>query len=412
MLGGRLWRHPDFLKLWGGQTVSELGSAVTTVALPTAAILQLRANPFQVGLLLAAQRIAFPALAPFVGAYVDRVRSRRQVMILSDIGRMLLLGSIPAAAVLNVLSLAQLYVVGLLSGVLTIFFDLSALSLLPGMLPRQDLMEGNAKFQFSLSLTQLVGPALAGLLIQALQAARAITVDAASFLVSWVSLLFIRAPEPPPQPSGGRLGGVAEGVRHVWASPVLRSLILSIGLSIFGAHAVEAVEYPFAYHRLGFSPGLFGLLLSLSGVGAVVGAIAAQGITRRLGVGPVIGIAGVLLGADLCLLAAAVRLPAVPVVAVSMLALGFLDPIHNVNQQSLRQAMTPDRLQGRMNAAFRTVYWGAWPLGNLAGGYLGSRAGLLPVIIGGGVWTAAVSALVFFTPLIRVGQHPTMVEEE
>ena len=91
--------------------------------------------------------------------------------------------------------------------------------------------------------------------------------------------------------------------------------------------------------------------------------------------------------------------------------MGLLDPVHNLNQQSLRQAMTPDRLQGRMNAAFRTVYWGVWPLGNVVGGYLGSRVGLVPVIIGGGVWTAAVSAIVFFTPLIRVGEHPTLIEE-
>jgi MFS family permease len=411
MLGGRLWRHPDFLKLWGSQTVSELGSAVTSVALPTAAVLQLRATPFQVGLLLAAQRLAFPLLAPLVGAYVDRVGSRRRVMIFSDVGRMLLLGSVPAAAIFNLLSLPQLYAVAFFSGVLTIFFDLSSLALLPGMLPREDLIEGNARFQFSLSLTQLVGPATAGLLIQAVGAARAIAVDAASFAVSWISLLFIRAPEPAPRPATGRLGGLAEGARHVWGNPVLRSLILSVGLSIFGAHAVEAVEYPFAYHRLGFSPGLFGVLLSLSGAGAILGALAVQAVTRRLGVGPSIAITGVLLGADLCLLAAAVRLPAVAVVALSQVGLGFLDPIHNVNQQSLRQSMTPDRLQGRMNAAFRTVYWGLWPLGNLAGGYLGSRIGLLPVIIGGGAWTAAVSALVFLTPLIRVGEHPTTIEE-
>jgi predicted MFS family arabinose efflux permease len=192
---------------------------------------------------------------------------------------------------------------------------------------------------------------------------------------------------------------------------VLRSLILSVGLSIFGAHAVEAVEYPFAYQRLGFSPGLFGLLLSLSGVGAIIGSLCAQAVTRRLGVGLTIGITGVLLGVDLCGMAAAIRLPAVAVIAAVMFVMGLLDPVHNLNQQSLRQAMTPDRLQGRMNAAFRTVYWGVWPLGNVVGGYLGSRVGLVPVIIGGGVWTAAVSAIVFFTPLIRVGEHPTLIEE-
>lgn len=411
MLGGRLWRHPDFLKLWGGQTISELGSAVTTVALPTVAILQLRATPFQVGLLLAAQRIAFPLLSPAVGVYVDRV-SRRRVMIASDVLRMLVLGSIPAAAIANVLTITQLYAVALLSGVLTIFFDLAYLALMPGLIPREDLIEGNAKVQMTLSVTQLAGPGLAGLLIQAIGGARAITVDAVSYLASWVSLLFIHTSEPPARSTGEPLlAGLGDGVRHVWRNPVLRSLILIVGFSIFGSHAAEAVEYPFAYHTLNFTPGLFGVLLSLGGVGAIAGSLAAQLATRRLGVGVTIGLTGVLMGLGYWGLAAAVVLPAVPIVAAVFFVFGLLDPIHNVNQVSLRQALTPDRLQGRMNAAFRTVYWGAWPLGNIVGGYLGTRFGLVPVIIGGGAWTAVVSAIAFVTPLIKIGEHPTLMEE-
>jgi MFS family permease len=412
MVGGRLWRHPDFLKLWSGQTVSELGSAVTTVALPTIAVLQLRATPFQVGLLLGAQRIAFPLLAPFVGVYIDRLR-RRRVMILTDVLRMLLLASIPLAAVANRLTIEQLYVVGLLSGVLTIFFDLAYLALLPGMIPRADLEEGNTKFQMSLSITELVGPAFAGVLIQAIGAARAIAVDAVSYLASWLSLLVIRAPEPPPHPdaSGSVIANIQDGARHVFGNPVLRSLILIVGSSVMGAHVAEAVEYPFAYRTLGLSPGVFGLLLSVAGVGAVLGSALAQPITKIVGVGRIIGITGVLSGLGLMAMAAAVRLPAIPTLAVCFLVLGITDPIHNINQVTLRQAMTPDRLQGRMNALFRTVYWGAWPVGNIIGGYLGAQLGLVPVMIGGGAAMAAISAAAFVTPLAMVGEHPTMLEE-
>jgi MFS family permease len=412
MLGGRLWRHTDFLKLWSGQTISQLGSAVTTLALPTIAIFQLRATPFQVGLLLALQRLAFPFVAPFAGVYIDRV-SRRRVMILTDVGRMVLLASIPAAALSGALTMVQLYAVALLSGVLSVFFDLAGLALLPGMVLREDLLEGNAKFQFSLSFTQLAGPAFAGLLISAVGAARAIAVDAASYLVSWVSLLFIRAPErPAPRRTDARvLAGIMDGAHHVFRNPILRSLILTVGFSIFGGHAVEAVEYPFAYYRLGLTPGVFGLILSIAGVGAIIGALVASVVTHRLGVGTTIALTGILIGLAQTAFAAAVRLPVIPVLVVANLLLGIADPIHNLNQMNLRQAMTPDHLQGRMNAAFRTVFWGAWPLGNLIGGYLGSRLGLIPVIIGGGVWTSAVSAIVFFTPLAKVGEHPTMIEE-
>ncbi|HYM49851.1 MAG TPA: MFS transporter [Candidatus Limnocylindrales bacterium] len=412
MLGGRLWAHPDFLKLWGGQTISELGSAVTTVALPTVAVLQLHAGPFEVGLLLAAQRIAFPVLAPFVGVYIDRLH-RRRVMILTDVGRMLLLASIPLAALANRLTIEQLYLVGLLSGVLTIFFDLAYLALLPGMIPRVDLEEGNTKFQMSLSVTQLLGPALAGVLIQAIGAARAIAVDAASYLVSWLSLLWISAPEPPADPDarGSVIANIRDAARHVFGNPVLRSLILIVGCSVMGAHVAEAVEYPFAYRRLGLSPGVFGVLLSLAGVGAVLGSALTQAITRTVGVGRIIGISGVLSGLALMGLSAAVRLPAIPTLALCYMLLGLADPVHNINQVTLRQALTPDRLQGRMNALFRTVYWGAWPLGNIIGGYLGTRLGLVPVMIGGGAAMAVISAAAFVTPLRRVGEHPTLLEE-
>src|ERR1700674_4126968 len=165
MLGGKLWRDRDFLKLWGGQGISELGSQVSQVALPTVAILLLHATPFQVGLLAAFEFLAFPVLGLFAGVWVDRLR-RRRIMIACDLGRMLALASVPVAFAFSVLTIPQLYVVGLITGVGTVFFDVAYQSYLPSLISRTDLVEGNTKLQVTGSVAQMAGPALAGLLIQ------------------------------------------------------------------------------------------------------------------------------------------------------------------------------------------------------------------------------------------------------
>src|SRR2546423_13244238 len=165
MLGGRLWRHPDFLKLWTGETVSEFGSQVTVLAVPTVAILVLHAGPFQVGVLSALEFLAFPTLGLVAGVYADRLR-RRPIMIVCDVGRLLALGSIPAAYLLNLLTLDQLYLVALLTGIFTVFFDVSYQSYLPALVDRANLIEGNTKLEITRSSAQVAGPAVAGLLIQ------------------------------------------------------------------------------------------------------------------------------------------------------------------------------------------------------------------------------------------------------
>src|SRR2546425_10393552 len=177
MFRGKLWRHADFLKLWTGETVSVFGSQVTLLAVPTVAILILHAGPFQVGLLSALEFLAFPTLGLVAGVYADRLR-RRPIMIVCDLGRMLALGSIPLAFVLNLLTLEQLYIVALLTGVFTVFFDVSYQSYLPALVDRPNLIEGNTKLEITRSTAQVAGPAVAGLLIQWIGAAKAVAGDA------------------------------------------------------------------------------------------------------------------------------------------------------------------------------------------------------------------------------------------
>ena len=403
-----LWRNPNFLKLWGGQSISILGSSVTSLALPTTAILVLRATPFEVGLLIALVRVPFPILALFAGAWVDRVR-RRPLMIAADLGQLVTLGSIPLAAAFDVLTLNQLYAVALVTGLFTVIFDVSYLAYLPSLVGRQSIVEGNTKLQFSWSVTTLAGPGIAGFLVQLVGGARAIALDAASFLVSALTLAWIRTPEQQVQPTG-RSGAqdIGEGLKFVFTQPVLRSLVLIIGASIFGFHAVESAEYPFLYQQLRLTPGTVGLLLSAGGVGALAGVFMTARLIRVAGVGPAIGWSGFGQGLSVAALALAVVLPPLPTLIGFIFISGFLDPLHNVTQQSLRQGLTPDSLQGRMNATFRTVYWGAWPIGNLLGGVLANHIGLVETIVIGGAWGALVHLLVFATPLRRVREHPTL----
>ena len=401
-----LWRHRDFLKLWSGQTVSILGSSISGLALPTTAILVLHATAFEVGLLIALARLPFPVLALVAGAWVDRIR-RRPPMIAADLARAAALGSIPVAALFGVLSLYQLYAVALVTGIFTVLFDVSYLAYVPGLVGRDSVLEGNTQLQFSNSVTNLVGPGLAGLLIQLLGAARAIAFDASSFVVSALTLLWIRQPETSLQASGGSgLQDIGEGLGFVFGEPVLRSLILILGVAIFGFHAFETVEYPFLYQQLQLSPGIVGLILSIGGVGALAGVFVTSRVISAIGVGRAIGSAGMVQGVLVVGFALATILPPVPTLLVLVFGAGFLDPIHNVTQQSLRQNLTPDRLQGRMNATFRTVYWGAWPLGNLVGGLLASRIGLVDTIVVAGAWGALAHLFVFVTPLGATGEHP------
>src|SRR5256884_2853242 len=172
MFRGKLWRHVDFLKLWTGETVSQFGTQVTFLAVPTVAILILHAGPFQVGLLSALEFLAFPTLGLVAGVYADRLR-RRPIMIACDLGRMLALGSIPVAFLLKALTLEQLYLVALLTGIFTVFFDVSYQSYLPVLVDRPNLIEGNTKLEVTRSTAQVAGPAVAGFLLPLLRGGEA-----------------------------------------------------------------------------------------------------------------------------------------------------------------------------------------------------------------------------------------------
>jgi MFS family permease len=410
---GRLWRHADFQKLWWGESISEFGSQVTFLALPSVAILQLRATPFQVGLIEALNFLAFPTLGLVAGVYADRLR-RRPIMIACDLGRMLALGSIPVSFLLGSLNMPQLYAVATITGIFTVFFDVAYQSYLPALIDRGDLIEGNSKLEVTRSAAQLLGPAAAGFLIQAFQAARAIAVDAVSFLVSAIAVWLIRKPEPEPRPTveGAATGFFAEmkeGIAVVFRNRYLWRIAGCTATSNLGSNIVMAVFLIFAYRMLHLTAGTVGLIFGIGSVGYLFGALSAQRSARLLGLGPVLAVSILIGGLSWLLVPLAIYVTPFAVLTISIL-IGFsTGPIYNINQVSLRQAITPDRVQGRMNATMRTIVWGTIPVGAFLGGVLGTAVGIVETIVIGAVVSTLAVVWVGVGPVRRLREQPAPV---
>ena len=347
-----MWRQRNFGLLWGGQTVSEIGSAVTTLALPTLAIFAFHAGPAAVGLMVASERLPFPIVALFAGAIVDRVR-RRPVMVACNLARLLVLATIPLLSATGALRLWELFVAAASMGVFTVFFDIAYMAYMPGLVGPDQLLEANSRLQVTWSGAQLVGPGLGGLLVQAMGAARAVLVDALSFLVSTIAVLSIRHRELPALSKGRRhlLAEVGEGLRHVFGIPVLRAQLLCMSAAIVFAHAYEAPLYVFAYDRLHLSPGLLGAMLASQGLGAVVGSVVGSRIIAWVGVGRTVAVGNGLAIAVIALLPLAVYVPPATIMFPVFIVGGVLGTAGDLAQVTLRQALSPARLLGRMSAS-------------------------------------------------------------
>ena len=408
MAKGVLLRHRDFRLLWGGESVSELGSQVSLLAIPLLAVRTLHATAFEMGLLTAASTAAFLIVGLPAGVWVDRVR-RRRLMIGADLGRVLALGSIPIAAAVGRLTLAQLFVVTLVSGVLTVFFDVAYQSYLPALVGREHLVEGNAKLTGSAEVAAVAGPGAAGALVQAVGSSAAVAVDSVTFLVSAMAVGAIRSPEPKPTvPEGGHAGlveGIAQGLRFVFGNALLRAIAATTATSNFFSGIAAAVEIVFLVRQVHASPGVIGLLFALGGVGGVAGAFSAGPIARRVGGAraTIIGIAGSV-GALLIPL----TMPGAGLLyfGVGILMVSFSATVYNVNQVSFRQRLCPDRLLGRMNATMRFVVWGVLPIGALIGGIMGAVFGLRTTLWIGALGQAVAGIWLLASPMRRLRDFP------
>ena len=407
---GGLWRHADFRTLWIGQTVSVFGSQITMLAVPLLAALTLEASAWEMGVLVAAGRLPLLLFGLVAGVWVDRLR-RRPLMIATNLGRALLLGVIPLAALLGALRIEHLYVVTFLAGVLALLFDVANQAYLPAIIPRHQLVDGNGKLELSRSVAQVAGPGLGGALVQFITAPLAILLDALSFVASAVCLGLIRAPEPAARPRHERapvLVEIRDGLRAVGANPALRAIAgATATLELFWS-VMYAVFVIFATRDLGLSPALLGVVMALGGLGAPLGALAADRLARRWGIGLTI-VAGYLcvsLGTLLVPLSGGVALAAVPLLVAAWVLIEFGDLIYDVNEISLRQAITPDHLLGRVNGTMRFLTWGTIPIGSLLGGALGEWLGVQPTLLIGALGTLLALPWIVASPVWSLREAP------
>ena len=382
---GSLWKHHDFLKLWGAQSVSQVGTQVSFLAIPVIAAISLDASPREMGLLAAAETSPFLFFGLFAGVVADRMR-RRPILIWTDIGRALLIGIIPVLWWLDVLSLVNLTVLAFGVGVLNVFFEVSYQSYLPVLVERSQLVEGNSKLETSRAGAQVAGPGLAGAIIQIAGAHVAVILDAATFLVSGLLLGRIQTHEPEPERPKARTSvgaDVREGLSYIWGHGLLRPIALCTGTLNFFGGALMALLVIFATRDLGLTAGAIGIVFAAGSLGFLGGAVVAGKVGRALGVGPAIitGSAIAALGTFGVALAGGPR-PAIWATLIFSIAIGNVGhAIYNITQVSLRQSITPDRMLGRMNATMRFLVWGTLPLGSLAGGVLGGVVGVRTTLI-------------------------------
>ncbi|MFI8239292.1 MFS transporter [Streptomyces sp. NPDC085866] len=406
--GPSLWRQRDFMLLWSGQSVSEMGSAVTQVALPLLAVVALKASTFQVGLLTAATTAAFALIALPAGVLVDR-GSKRSIMIACNILRLLIIGSVPLAAALGTVTMAQLYVVAVAAGVCTVFFDVSYQSYVPSLIRADLQLDANGKLGTTQAFAQLGGPGLGGGLVAAFGAAGAMTADAISYAVSVFSISAIRTrEEPPPARREGETlrSRIAEGLRFVVGHKILRRVVACTGTANLFSGMTSALAMVFLVRVLHVRPALTGLIMAGSAVGGIAGGVFAGRLAKKIGSGRIIWVSMLVFSAPQVIAAAAWRGWGVLLFALGWGIADFSAMVYNVAQLSYRQSVTPPELMGRMNAAVRWVVWGTLPLGGILGGVLGTLIGVRPAL-----WLALVGAwaagwFVFFSPLRHMRDVP------
>lgn len=411
---GGLWSHPDFLKLWTGQTISEVGSQVSQFAIPWLAAVDLHASPIAFSLLGVLGFLPFVLFALPAGVWVDRLR-RRPILIAGDGARAVLLALIPILWAAGVLQIWQLLVLEFVIGVFTVFFDVAYQSYLPALIEREHLVDGNSKLQLTVSIAQVGGPALSGALVTAITAPYAILADAVSFLISSMFMIRMKHRENLPrqdaaEPRPRMWPQVKEGLAWVVHNRNLRSIAGCTGTSNFCSSMMFAILILYMVRVLDLSAFAAAAVLSVGSAGSVVGALFANRLGQRLGIGNGIVLTAVIFSFAGLAYPLAPRSFPLPVLMAGTMLFGFGAIAYNILQVSYRQAITPERLQGRMNAAMRWIVWGTIPLGTLMGGVIAQATALHTALWVGALLGTPTFLWVLLSPLRSVKEMPAPVD--
>ncbi|MEU2588173.1 MFS transporter [Streptomyces avermitilis] len=403
-----LWRDSNFRRLWVGQTASQLGEHTGLVVLPLFAVLTLHASATQLGVLRAVGQAPILLLSLFVGAWVDRWRTRT-VMVLTDVGRTLALGAAAVAGLFGWLGLPALFMSAFAIGALSVFFDVAYQASLVRLVQRDQLVRGNSVLEGSRSAAQIGGPALGGALVSLLSAPIAAAASALFFALSFLSIRRIRRVETTPE----RLERpswvwrrIHEGLRFVVTDTALRTVCLASAAFQFSFAAVMTVYLLFLPRELHLSGTAVGLALAATGPGALLGSILAARLPNRFGYGPVL-VAAAALGDGVFLCVPALHSsPAgtVPALLAVNFVFGAGGQLVNVAVMTVRQTVTPDGMQGRAPATITFVGMGLSPLGSLLGGFLAEEWGLRTSLLATAAGMMLSPVVMALSPLARLGR--------
>jgi MFS family permease len=416
MQRGVLRRNANFVHLWGAATVSTFGSLVTRTALPFTAILLLDASPAAIAMLRIAELLPGFVFGLVAGAWVDRL-SRKPIMIATDVSRALLVATIPLGAFLGWLGLGHLYLIAALVSVLSVFFDVSYQSILPALVENDELVEANSKLSAAMSVAEASAFSSAGWLIQLLTAPVAMLVDALTFIASAGLVARIREPERQAEPSATEsrpsiASDVMEGLHAIWWQPVLRGMVVAGLAQNLAFGLVGTVFLLYVNQEVGFDPGILGMIFAVGGVSSFLGAMIA-GRLPRFGIGAVM-VASLLLaaiGQAFVPLATAANAVGVLFLVGQQIVADSALTVYDINQISLRQAIAPAHVLGRINASVHVTEIGAVLLGTIVAGYIGEAVGLRETLWAGVGLSLIAAVALALSPVQAVRRIPEMAVE-
>ncbi len=402
-----LWLHGDFLNVWAAETVSVFGSQFYLLAMPLAAVIVLEATAYEMGMLFAVEMLPFLLFGLLAGVLADR-RRRRHIMIVCDIGRAAILALLPVTWYIGMLSWPVMYGVAFIAGIFTAFFDIAYQAYLPILVKRSELLDANSKLETSRASSQVAGPSIAGLAVDAVGAPLAIFANSLSFLGSAFFLFRVKKQESiaRDQTQKSTLQEIREGLDIVFSNKTLRGIAgCTATANLFGSMSY-AILMLFMESSLGLSPSWIGAIFAIGALGAVLGALISSRIVSSLGLGKTIVVSAALSSVPTMLMVLAFPENAIFVLIPIWFAIGLLSVVYNVNQVSLRQSITPDHLQGKMNATMRFLVWGVFPIGGFIGGVLGDTLGLRTTILISGIGTLSSVFWVLLSPVKGVASIP------
>ncbi len=410
-----LWHDRNFLTIWSGQALSQLGAQVAELAVPVMAVLMLDASEFELGVLNAANVAAFLLIGLPAGAWIDRLR-KRHVMIAADAVRAIALAALPLLWWAGMLQVWHMVGVALVLGVATVFFDVSYQSLVPSLVPSRQIAEANGKFESTAQLANIGGPAAAGWLVGAVTAPFAVLATVGTYLASMIALLFTRDHErvAAAHEHDPLLRSIGEGLRWVFGNRLLRRIVATTSVSNLFSTLSFTLLPIFLLRELGLSPESMGIIFALGAVGGLAGAIATPHIVRRIGEAPAIPVSSIAFSLAGLALPAVALVPALafPLLVLQSFAMSFAVLVYNITQVTFRQRITPQRLLGRMNASIRFVVWGVMPIAALIAGGLGEWLGTVTTMWIGAIGGLLSATFVVFGPFWTMRSLPDAPSDE